>query len=144
MLQAELNYQHVTNKMRDDSASSILGTYILGSVDAYKANNFLLTPYAYWELVQYADTRHNPSLFTGVVPETSTSARTSNMFNGYMKFMAGVNMKILTNFGIKTEFNFTRILMADTEVGKDPNKNLEDKDRLWDVPGVTTQFYIAF
>jgi hypothetical protein len=60
---------------------------------------------------------------------------------GYMKFFGGVNMRLFTNMGIKVEYNFTRLYFADA---KDPNKNAEDKDRLMDIPGLATQFYLAF
>jgi hypothetical protein len=142
MLQAEFNYQYARNVLRDDKTSGILGTYLLASVDVYQRDNFQFIPYAYWELVRYSDTENNPSLFSGgVVAESSAGAQTAYMMAGYMKIMAGINMKIVSNLGIKVEFNFTRLLNTDSN---DPNKIADDKDKLSDVPGLATQFYISF
>jgi len=157
MLQSEFNYQFVHNSMRKDWAddsmnTSIIGTYVLGSVDAYKANNFTVTPYGFWEYVRYFDTYNNPSLFGYPVDETDVAAATANQyFLGYMKVMAGINMRMYQNFGIKAEFNFTQLYQAkQPDYSKfppdpvDPNDIGEDKDGLLNIPGVTAQFYIAF
>jgi hypothetical protein len=154
MLQSEFNFQHVVNSLRDDWNSDsintdIIGTYVLGSFDAYKRSGFVLTPYAYWELVRYFDTFNNPNLFLNmhdIYPEGSANATTPDMACGYMKIMAGVNMRIASNFGIKAEFNFTRLYMNNslTDPTSDPNEIAEDEDGLNDIPGVTAQFYIAF
>jgi hypothetical protein len=118
-----------------------MGTYLLGSVDAYKGNNFKLTPYGYWELVTFTKPKNNQSLFNGTVRESTAPEVMTMAALGYMKFFGGVNMRLFTNMGIKVEYNFTRLYFADA---KDPNKNAEDKDRLMDIPGLATQFYLAF
>lgn len=153
-LQAEFNYQAVMNKMRthDDSINtSILATYVLGSVDAYKSTKLTVTPYAFYEYVKYKDTYNNPSLFGVPIAEGTPEATQNQYFLGYMKFMAGVNTRIHQNFGVKTEFNFTRLFQAkQPDYSKfppepvDPNGVAEDKDGLLDIPGVAAQFYVAF
>lgn len=155
MLQSEFNYQLTVNKMREDWPEDsinthIIATYVLASVDAYRNKNFMITPYAFYEYVRYFDTYNNPNLFLdmhGIYEEGTPNAIAPNYFNGYMKIMAGLNMRMFMNFGIKTEFNFTRIFQSNQDFADptlDPNELAEDPDGLLDVPGVTAQFYIAF
>lgn len=120
-IQSEFNYQHINDFLKKDATSGILGTYVMGSVDAVKTDNLKITPYAYYERVKYFDPIDNPNN-NGMVTS-----------KGYHKFMGGINLQAFSNYGIKLEYNFTRIDM--------PNP---DPDKLADIPGIGTQFYIAF
>jgi len=118
-LQAEVNYQHINNHLKtSNNTSGILATYIIGSVDAVKNEALKVTPYAYYEYVEYLDRQQNPLNNISV------------MSDGYHKFMGGINFRVFTNYGIKLEYNFTRLLLS----GSTPE----------DISGVGTQFYIAF
>jgi hypothetical protein len=120
-IQAELNYQHLTDFLKNDATSGTLGTYVIGSVDAFKSDNLKITPYAYYERVKYFDPIDNPNN-NGMVTS-----------KGYHKFMGGLNIQAFSNYGIKLEYNFTRI-----------NLTTKDPDKLADIPGIGSQFYIAF
>lgn len=119
-IQAEVNYSRSTDYMNDDSTFGTLGTYVLGSVDIFKKENFSITPYAFYEYVKYIDPLNNPTMDPMMASD------------GYHKFMGGVNFSAFTNYGIKVEYNFTRLLLGD------------DPDKLNDVSGIASQFDIAF
>lgn len=120
-LQAELNYQHMEDQLKDDATSGTLGAYVMGSVDVLKKENLKITPYAYYERVKYYDAIENPNNMGMVVSK------------GYHKFMGGVNFRAFTNYGIKLEYNWTSIELP-----------TPDPDKLGDIPGIASQFYIAF
>lgn len=118
-LQAEVNYQHITDHRKaSNNTSGTLATYVIGSVDVLKKEDLKITPYAYYEYVKYLERLQNPLNNVSV------------MSDGYHKFMGGINFRAFTNYGIKLEYNFTRLLMTDAI----PE----------DAPGVGAQFYIAF
>lgn len=118
-LQAEVNYQHITDHRKaSNNTSGTLATYVIGSVDFLKKEDLKITPYAYYEYVKYLERLQNPLNNVSV------------MSDGYHKFMGGINFRAFTNYGIKLEYNFTRLLMTDAI----PE----------DAPGVGAQFYIAF
>lgn len=119
-LQAELNYQNLTNFLADDAKSKTLATYVIGSYDVLKKENVRITPYAYYEFVKYDDPLNDPTKNPVAVTD------------GYKKFMGGVNFRFFTNYGVKLEYNWTRIEMGD------------DPDGFNDCPGISSQFYIAF
>ncbi|NLW32630.1 MAG: hypothetical protein GXY77_14365 [Fibrobacter sp.] len=119
-IQAEVNYSRSTDYMNDDSTFGTLGTYVLGSVDILKKENVSVTPYAFYEYVKYIDPLNNPTIDPMMVSD------------GYHKFMGGINFRAFTNYGIKLEYNFTRLLLGD------------DPDKLNDISGIASQFYIAF
>jgi len=120
-IQSEINYLHMDNFLKDHATSGILGTYVMGSADVFKSDNFKVTPYAYYERVKYYDPIDNPNN-NGMVTS-----------KGYHKFMGGVNLRAFTNYGIKLEYNFTKIDMPQP-----------DPDKLGEIPGIGAQFYIAF
>jgi len=119
-IQAEVNYSRSTDYMNNDSTFGTLGTYVLGSVDILKKENVSVTPYAFYEYVKYIDPLNNPTIDPMMVSD------------GYHKFMGGINFRAFTNYGIKLEYNFTRLLLGD------------DPDKLNDISGIASQFYIAF
>lgn len=116
-----LNYQNDTDNLYEDSTFGTFATYVLGSVDMVKKENLRITPYAYYEYVKYIDAINDPTVDPMAISE------------GYHKFMGGVNFCAFTNYGIKLEYNFTRIVMEQS-----------DPDKLNDIPGIASQFYIAF
>lgn len=119
-LQAECNYQHITNHLIDSKPTcGTLAFYVIGSVDVLKKDALTITPYAYYEFVDYNDRDNNPLNNITV------------MSNGYRKFMGGVNLRAFTNYGVKLEYNFTRLLLKPSMANED-------------VPGIGAQFYIAF
>lgn len=119
--QTEFNYQYIDDYLKSNSSSKTIGSYFILSVDAYKAENLKITPYGYYERVKYFDPENNPKNGGFVVSK------------GYHKFLGGINFRAFTNYGIKLEYNFTRIDMPS-----------HDPDGLADIPGVGAQFYIAF
>jgi hypothetical protein len=116
--QSEWNYQDIANNLKGGAKSGVFATYYILSYDAIRTDKLMLTPYALFEYVKYYDANKRPAA--------------STLF-GYRKFMGGLNMRAFTNYGIKLEYNFTRLLMASF-----------DKDRLNDIPGVGAQFYMAY
>jgi len=119
-LQAELNYQHITDHRKaSNNTSGTLATYVIGSVDALKKEALKITPYAYYEYLKYLDRSQNPLNNISVMSE------------GYHKFMGGINFRAFTNYGIKLEYNFTRLLMTESSPDEE-------------ISGVGAQFYIAF
>lgn len=119
-LQAEVNYQHITDHRKSsNNTSGTLATYVIGSVDVLKKEALKITPYAYYEYLKYGDRLQNPLNNITV------------MSDGYHKFMGGINFRAFTNYGIKLEYNFTKLLM--------PESSSEEE-----ISGVGAQFYIAF
>lgn len=119
-LQAEVNYQRIIDHRKDNAnTSGTLATYVIGSVDVLKREKLRITPYAYYEYVEYKDRLNSPLNNITI------------MSDGYQKFMGGVNFRAFTNFGIKLEYNFTRLMMTEPTPDED-------------ISGIGTQFYIAF
>lgn len=119
-IQAEVNYQRIIDHRKDTAnTSGTIAAYIIGSVDVLKREKLRITPYAYYEYVEYLDRLNNPLNNISV------------MSDGYHKFMGGINFRAFTNYGIKLEYNFTRLMMS-----------VPTPDE--DIPGIGTQFYIAF
>jgi hypothetical protein len=118
-LQAEVNYQHITDHRKaSNNTSGTLATYVIGSVDVLKKETVKITPYAYYEYLKYLDRYQNPLNNITV------------MSDGYHKFMGGINFRAFTNYGVKLEYNFTKLII--------PNLDQEE------IPGIGAQFYIAF
>ncbi|MFW5774762.1 MAG: hypothetical protein ACOCW2_00610 [Chitinivibrionales bacterium] len=127
-LQAELNYQQVTDYLNDDKKSGKFATYVIGSYNVFQNEAVRITPYAYWEMMRYIDPEDNPQNAASIA-EMGADFLTE----GYYKFMGGINFRIFTNYGIKLEYNFTRLDMPQP-----------DPDKLNDIPGISSQFYVAF
>ncbi|MBN1602349.1 MAG: hypothetical protein JW915_12120 [Chitinispirillaceae bacterium] len=121
--QSELNYQDIDNNVLNGAKTGIFGNYYMLAYDAYKKDNLTLTPYGLFEYVKYYDEEKHPN------------ANPYALREGYRKVMAGLNIRAFTNYGIKLEYNFTRLLMQDYSTIK--------RDEC-DIPGVGAQFYVAF
>lgn len=120
--QSEWNYQDIVNNKLGGAKTGIFATYYILSYDAYKTDKLMMTPYGLFEYVKYYD------------EEKSPSADIYNLREGYRKVMAGLNIRAFTNYGIKLEYNFTRLLM----------QSYTTKREDYDIPGVGAQFYVAF
>jgi len=122
--QSEWNYQDIKNyKIGKGAKTGIFGNYYMLSYDAYKTDKITLTPYGLFEYVKYYDEEKHPKADPIVLRD------------GYRKVMAGLNIRAFTNYGIKLEYNFTRLLMQD-------NTFISAEE--CDIPGVGAQFYVAF
>jgi hypothetical protein len=121
--QSEWNYQDIANNRTGGAKTGVFATYYILSYDAYKTDKLTMTPYGLFEYVKYYDEIKSPL------------ANAYNIRTGYRKVMGGLNIRAYTNYGLKLEYNFTRLIMRDY-----------NKDMLgdYDIPGVGAQFYVAF
>jgi hypothetical protein len=122
--QSEWNYQDIANYKAGGAKTGIFGNYYILSYDALKNEKLTLTPYALYEYVKYYDEEKSPNASPYVLRE------------GYRKFMGGLNIRAFTNYGIKLEYNFTRLLMQ--------NYSIDMTGEDCDIPGIGAQFYVAF
>jgi hypothetical protein len=122
--QSEWNYQDIANYKAGGAKTGIFGNYYILSYDALKNEKLTLTPYALYEYVKYYDEEESPNASPYVLRE------------GYRKFMGGLNIRAFTNYGIKLEYNFTRLLMQ--------NYSIDMTGEDCDIPGIGAQFYVAF
>lgn len=121
--QSEVTVQTVMNHKDANKKTTTTGVYALLWVDALKRDNLLLTPYFCAEHIKMKDGQNNPFLkLSGDIP-------------GYNIYMAGINTKLYTNFGVKLEYSIIDIL---TKGALDSQKDDGDFGALM------VQFNIAF
>lgn len=107
-VQGEANYSFVEDNTADDKSMEILGYYGLAGYKIPIGEQFMLTPYAMFEQVEW---------------ERGWNSMGFDLHGygamGFQSFLTGLNLSLFSNIRIKAEYNFVRLLPNDDEVGAD-------------------------
>lgn len=120
-LQSEFNYNTTRSLLGDQNDQNTYGVYGLIFYNAINKMNFQLTPYFCYEHVALRYEGNKQS--------------NSSPISDYNLYMAGINMKFFSNYGIKIEFDYIDVVTEDY---------MEDFQNNSDFPAVCGQFNIAF